>query len=208
MKVAMYFSGRIQNEKHKMNREHLQMFNNKYDMTYFCSLNKQANDEIFINKFCSEFNISEDRINVEEISVPEVDSKITIEGNINNMYSMFYHNYKAMELIKNFQDKHNTTFDAVIKYRADIYSQDIINIENNIDNDTVFIPVGSDWGGVNDQVAYGNFNSMYKYSSCFLKFHKYAEFYNVFHPETILKLHLIMNNLKENRFNYNYKLNK
>ena len=207
MKVAMYFSGRIQNEKHEINREHLKKFN-KYDITYFCSLNKKANDEIFINKFCSEFNISEDRINVEEISVPEVDSKITIEGNINNMYSMFYHNYKAMELIKNFQDKHNTTFDAVIKYRADIYSQDIINIENNIDNDTVFIPVGSDWGGVNDQVAYGNFNSMYKYSSCFLKFHKYAEFYNVFHPETILKLHLIMNNLKENRFNYNYKLNK
>lgn len=208
MKVAMYFSGRIQNEKYEMNREHLQMFNNKYDITYFCSLNKLANDENFINRFCSEFNISKDRINIEEISVPEVDSKITIAGNINNMYSMFYHNYKAMELIKNFQDKHNTTFDVVIKYRADIYSQDVINIENNIDNDTVFIPVGSDWGGVNDQVAYGNFNSMYKYSSCFFNFFEYAELFNVFQPETILKLHLIMNHLKENRFNYNYKLNK
>ena len=54
-------------------------------------------------------------------------------------------------------------FDVVMKWRSEIIFNNLFNIENILDN-TIYIPIGKDWGGINDQVAYGNLNSMTFYS--------------------------------------------
>lgn len=208
-KIAIYYSGRIEHNKYKINKDRLEEYEKKYNVTHFCSLNKEANGDEFTNNFCKDFNITEDRINIEKTILPDEIQKsdIAIEGNLNNMYSMFYHNYKCIELIKKYQERHNYKFDIIMKYRSDVYSQHPIEFEKLEDN-TIYIPHDADYGGINDQIAYGNYNSMFIYSKCNLEFLECAKKTRRFHPESILLQHLKNSKLNIVRFKFNYRLNK
>lgn len=208
-KVAIYYSGRVEHNKYNINKEKLKEYEKKYNIIHFCSLNIDANSEEFINNFCKDFNISKDRINIEKTIIPDkiLSSDIKIEGNINNMYSMFYHNYKCIELINKYQEKYNYKFDIIMKYRSDIYSRNTIDFEN-IEKETIYIPRDADYGGINDQIAYGDFDSMYLYSKCNINFLECGKQRCRFHPESVLLQHLQNEKLKIVRIDFNYNLNK
>ena len=209
-KIAIYFSGRIQNNRYNMNKEHLKKYEHNYNVKYFISLNKNANTQEFVDIFCKDFNINEDQVNIEEIEVPKEikESKLRVRDRLDNMYSMFYNNYKCMELINNYEKKNKYKFDIIIKYRSDINGKSNIEIENEIDENTIYVPLGNDWGGLNDQIAYGNVESMKKYSECYLNFLEYAILNKEFHPEGLLSRNIKTKLLNVKRFKYEYNLNK
>lgn len=214
IKVAIYYSGRVEHKKYNENKEKILKYNEKYNVVHFCSLNERGNSIEFIEKFRHDFNIKDEQYFIENTILPDniKNSNISIDthSNLDNMYSMFYHNYKCIELIKNYQEKYKCNFNVIIKYRADIKSYDLLKFEQDIPllYNTIYIPDNFDWGGINDQIAYGNYESMKKYSECYLKFLEISKIVKVYHPETILNGYLNYINIKVKRIKFDYNLNK
>lgn len=210
LKVAIYYSGRITQAMkcYEENMKNILKVGKTHDVVHFVSLNKSANQDDFIQKFKADFDIGDDQINIEETPPADIDKQVRINGNLNNMFSMFYHNQKCFDLIEAYQKKHNHSFDIIIKFRADICSNDMLTLPSQIKDHTIYIPNCADWGGVNDQIAYGNFASMKQYSQCVTHFKEIGQRARQYHPESVLKAHLHNSKLTIERFNFNYKLYK
>ena len=215
MNAAIYFSGRIKNttvfEQHLnyISKVRDDIVSKGYSVTLFCSLNENDKNEECLNKFIDKFSVTPECINLEETRNPEelFMYKKAHETNIYNTYSMYYHNYKCMTLIEKYSKQHNITFNLVIKLRSDLQSKSPFLIEDTINEKSIYIPNGNDWGGINDQIAYGDFESMKIYSNCVHYIPHMCETGTRFHPETLLNTYLLKR-LNIYRYNYSYGLFK
>ena len=70
---------------------------------------------------------------------------------------------------------------------------------------TVYIPSGNDYGGYNDRMAYGNFESMKKYCTTIDFMNNTSQ---ISQPEWALKQNLELVKLNIERFIYNTELHK
>ena len=212
-KVAVLFSGRIKAYTHVQSS--LKALQEKYDATFFVSLNKEQRSE-YIDRFCTTFNVGDDQIVIKKAISPEwlrsfnVDYDGGGEGKdsirIDWMYSMVQNIHSAFNLIGPYEERHNVKFDCIVFYRADIDSQETMSITIPQDN-TVYIPEGADNYGINYQVAYGNYGAMKKYSDLVNNLQKLCGEQNIrYHPETLLKHHLENEELTIVRFPFNYSL--
>lgn len=214
IKVAIYYSGRVEHKNYEANKKKIKEAIKDLTVVHFCSLNERGNSQEFVENFKRDFDISEEKDNYFMANTKVPDNiknsgiKINVNGNLENMYSMFYHNYKCTEMINKYQEKHNIKFDIVMKYRADIYSEDKLNLKENLEENAIYVPEKYQWSGVNDQIGYGNYESMEKYGECYLHFLEIARQSKQFHPETILMNYLKYKNLKVIKVPYEYKLNK
>ena len=78
--------------------------------------------------------------------------------------------------------------------RTDIEFSGPINL--NIIPGKVYIPSGCDYGGVNDQFAFGDYDSMQVYCSLYDHYSKYFNEGLTFHPESYLHHHLVANGIE------------
>lgn len=204
MKIAIFFSGRIKGYEYTF--PHLKSIIDKYNPVFFTSLNQESENE-YTKTFCEKFNIKTDQINYEKTILPDSLKDVNSGSHVLNTYSMFYHNYKAFCLIEKYQTSHNIHFDVVVKYRAEINSSNVLKF-NETENDKLYIPNGLDYGGTNDQIAYGNFDVMKKY--CELGNGNvetlHLEKKTRYHPETLLYYHIKSSNLSLIRPTFSYKL--
>lgn len=212
MKIAVLLTGRICNNLklniYNENINTLKLLGD--DLTFFVSINKSVNNQEYTQKFVNDLNITNDQINIEQTQEPQElynypKQKETI---YHNAYSMFYHNKRSFQLMEQYQIKHNIKFDVIIKFRGDLKSTQQFPIETPLNNLTVYIPKNFDWSGINDQIAYGDFESMKIYSNCVDHILDYCKNNIIFHPETILKHHLNTNNLNIKRVKYEYNIFK
>jgi len=204
-KIAIILSGRIKGYTNV--QSNLLNIQKKYNATIFCSLNNKIKSN-YIKTFCKLFNITDKQLNLEKTIVPEWVYKLNkeVETEYDPSYSMFYHINRAFNLVEKFQNENNINFDCVLFYRADIESKDVIPLTIP-DNNTIYIPSGFDYRGINGLVAYGDFKSMKKYSYIvnhikYLCSHKGVSF----NPEVILKAHLESEKLDIKRFEYVFNL--
>lgn len=207
--VAIFFSGRL--SQHFVAKENLKKTFNKYNPIIFCSLNEGADTKEFIENFIQEFDVKKECINIEKCIMPDEMYKSirSFCNNYNNVYSMFYNNKKNYEMIKNYENKHNMKFDVILKYRTEITSNsgnDVIDIVENLEKNTVYIPDIYDWNGINDQVAYGDNESMKKYCECIDNILNLCNNGVKYHPETLLYHHLNSIGLSVRRINFSYIL--
>ena len=98
-----------------------------------------------------------------------------------NILSMFWHNKRAFDLLE------STNWDYVIKWRADIVMTSQLELPIELEPNAVYLPIGKDWGGLNDQIAVGTREVMQIY--CKLIDH-IDELWPVRHPERLLKEYL------------------
>jgi len=133
-------------------------------------------------------------------------NKTQPETSYESTYSMFYHRRKGFNLITKYQKSNKMQFDCVLFFRADIDEDDELNIQHPKEN-TIYIPNTNDYGGISDILAYGSYKSMDKYSNL-VNYIKYIciEQKVVYHPEIMLKQHLLNESLAIERFPYNFKL--
>jgi len=209
-KVAVFFAGRITTGQYDLVIKNLKQFEELYDTTFFCSLNESVYDHSFTERLCKDLNITPERVNIEVTQEPPIIHTFSkrLDTCFHRTWSMYYHNKRCFDLIQTYQQKYGITFDAVVKYRADLSSNNPLIINDNIQPNTVYIPVGLDYGGTNDQVAYGNPGSMEQYCKCSDFIIQYCRNKVLFHPETLLKHHLSKCGLQIERFNYPYRISK
>ena len=132
-----------------------------------------------------------------------------------NTYSMYFNNYKAFKLLEEYQIENNFKYDYIIKYRSDLHSEDFLDLLQ--EENAILIPIGNDYpllpatatasGGLNDQIAYGDFTSMKNY--CYLYENLDNLIFNlkiIYHAETLLYHHLLNSNVK--RFDYQYSIQR
>ena len=223
--VAVFFGGKV------ANYEHLTLFKTQHPNTIcFASLNAERSP--YIDRFLTLLDIDKDRIHFEPIKAPDTiktQRKASKDVNVDNVYSMFYHNKKCMELIQEYQNRKKIKFDCVIKYRSDIKADTLLPFLNPISNPTssptsnltsnaspnpvspsvIYIPRTGDWcGGINDQIAYGSIHAMQKYTQLVDNIEKYLSQGISVHPETLLAWHLRMCMIQVIRFDFEYSLQK
>jgi hypothetical protein len=122
-----------------------------------------------------------------------------------NTISMYYNQYcNSLSL---------TDDDIVMYFRTDIIMNDKKQLETildgNLEYDEIYVPIGSDWGGLNDQVAIGRGRVMKRYLSVFPNIQKYCLNNGVwFHPESLLKYHVTQERIRLKRFPLSYVLNR
>lgn len=206
-RIAIYFSGRVYS------------YNTLQLNELIHSLELQTGKQIDLFASCGthikSFNSFIDILPVKahsfiDVEIPDYIYTLNTYGKTTRptCYNMYYHNLNAFNLIETYMNTHNIVYDIIIKYRADItVTNDTIKIDKCMDN-TIYIPEGSDWdGGINDQIAYGNFNSMKKYSNLVNNIKQLCTNGIAFHPETLLRAHLLDQKLTVRRFPFKYVLN-
>ncbi len=99
------------------------------------------------------------------------------------LISMFYSIKKSMELM-------TENYDKIIRMRFDSIIEKPIDIES-MTKDAIYIPKGNNFGGLNDQFAIGPPELMKKYSQTYDAIEKICEAIKTYHPETILRNHLL-----------------
>jgi hypothetical protein len=140
---------------------------------------------------------------LEDFESPSIQSLITkaweldLHGPMNGeshpvgIVCMWYKIQSAFRLMENFEQNLGHKYDYVVKGRFDVDVLDEINIEAN--PNYVMIPAGYDWrGGFSDIFAWGQREPMGHYCNLYDNLDKYVYEEKVFfHPETLLKHHLI-----------------
>jgi len=86
------------------------------------------------------------------------------ETNIHNMTCHFINKNRVFALLEAYVEKTNVHYDAVLSLRLDCVFHNRFDF-NGIAENTVYIPTGNDFWGINDQLAYGSLATMKKYNS-------------------------------------------
>ena len=196
LRVAVVFSGRA--TCYDESYEWFKKFSDKYAVDFYCSISTELDEHY--QRF----------IDLYKIKKYIFGNKITCENftGRTNSVSMFYNLKSAVDLIS------LDDYDVVLYARADtVCAQDIdmsVAAHHPNRDNVVFIPTGFDYGGLNDQMAFGAPKAMFKYSRVFDNIDEYVQTGKIgsdVHPETTLKAHVDAVGLMVERFDLNYCLN-
>jgi hypothetical protein len=205
LKIAILLSGRIAGYENVENN--LQNIVKKYQPVFFVSLNKKIKSP-YIDTFCKKYNIDDDRLYLEKVNTPQY--IYTLKGHpltyIEGTYSMFYNNYCAFKLLETYQTKHKMQFDCILLYRAEMDSSELIQL-NIPEKNTIYIPEGDDYDGLNGIIAYGDYNSMKNYCNLVNSIEIMCKEQNVLYiPEVLVQKNIEFAKLNVQRFKYKYIL--
>jgi hypothetical protein len=107
----------------------------------------------------------------------------TIKDGIMHSTPMFYKIYKSNELKKEHERVNNFKYDIVIRYRSNLLING--NVDLNINANTLYNKREND-GNLDDIFAYGDSETMDKYSNLYLNLSSILNKYKRFGPEEIL----------------------
>lgn len=87
------------------------------------------------------------------------------ETNIHNMTCHFINKNRVFSLLEEYIQRDTTiSYDIVVSLRVDcVFTSKFVF--NELEENTIYIPVGDDNWGINDKLAYGSLNVMKKYNS-------------------------------------------
>jgi hypothetical protein len=205
MKIAILFTGRVKG--YDVVIDQLKKMKEHYSADFYVSCGSY---EDTYKAFVKEFEIPESNCFFNPVPIPKEFNSLNkaAETKLENCSSMFYHNKMAFDLVK----KSNKKYDVILKYRADIdlgCDLKFITFQecvNELENMTIYIPKGNDFGGVNDQIAYGTEESMERYCKTWDNIILICKDGHRFHPETLLFRNLEREKITIARFNYKWSL--
>lgn len=135
--------------------------------------------------------------------------KKRVETSAQKAVSMHYTNTKAFESLSNFNQYQ---YDLVIKYRPDIISNGLPDIERFLhlrtDASVIVTPYKHTYSGANDQIAIGSIAAMKEYCNVYpdIDYYLVNEHGYALHPETMLKFQLDKKHIRLQGFDYDYDL--
>jgi len=215
-RTAFVLYGRIDGYEHVI--ENLVALKKKYNADFFCSLNKETKTS-YHQKLYDSLGMKSEQYHNEK--TPTAPDYVLYMGDrtppeYQFMYSAFYQQKRAFELLEEYEKKHRLRYNCVVVYRADIEARETLNIDELKDN-TIYIPDGDNWGGVSALFAYGKRDVMKIYTGLFdslealcakgvqePKLGSYKEV-GVNH-EFLIMLHMKENNIEIKRFNHDFNL--
>ena len=207
MKVAILIYGRL-NKCAKHYSDIMNALSNYDSVDFFCS--SDNSDTIHLNDFITKYKpicYINDKINVDDFKYIYEFPKDP-DTNIDNMIRHFINKKRVYDIFFKYIEENNKQYDIIMYLRADLQIYDKFNFEYPKENN-IYIPIGSDWSGINDQIAYGSQSVMKIYSNlifnCKLLLSNNLSYV---HPETLTLANLKYNNLIINRFTLSYEINK
>lgn len=218
--IAMYFSGRVFSNDFEFFKTKLQSLPFYEKIIFFVSLNQSkemTTKDHFFHNFCKELNISlPEQVNFELTPLQKFTAVLKnainpFGSNVNNVASMFYHNKQCFNLIEKFSSTYNHKFDIVIRFRADIDIKSSLDISQYaIEDNTIYLSTHR-WpirkNDCDDCVAFGNYESMKKYSDVISNISRYCLNEKcTIHPETLMKYHLDSSALTTKEIPFEYAL--
>lgn len=204
MKLAILIYGRL-NKCADHYENLLESVGKNNDIDFFMSSDASAEESI--NNFIKLYN-------------PIAYSNDIIEHNINlaeychgwvcedNMIRHFINKKRAFQLFENYMDATNKKYDYVVSVRIDLFfTSKFVFEEQSAPINTIYIPEGNDYGGINDQVAYGSVDAMKKYSYIFDNLIELLERkLSVVHPESLHKANILYNDIIVKRTPLDYSI--
>ena len=202
----MFFVGRVTAYQHVLPK--LLEIKNNYKPVVFCSINEESGQADDIDSFCKDLEIPAEQRTIEKIVFPEwlhncrMDHSINVRG----MYSMFHNQHKVLKLIDEYQHKNSVQFDCILYYRADMDSTDKLTLTPPEKN-AIYLPEQEEYGGYNDRMAYGDYESMRVYCDLYSSLESlFCHDTSLTNPESILKKYLNQTGMKINMIPYNTSL--
>jgi len=208
MKIAIIFTGRINIHQTQYNNfiENV-VQDNEFDL--FVSYNKTNKTEL-VDMFINLYKPKIITMNTENYFDVTNYTKHP-ETNKHSVMSMYLSRSNILETLNNYQKKYNCNWDLIISMRADLNFINKINyneIIQEINNNKLCIPACADFGGLNDQIAFGNIHTMQGYLSVYNSLKSYLDSNVVLHPETLLSYHIKHLNIPVSRFVLNYSIQR
>jgi len=183
--MAIFIVGRILGyEINKLYMEKLIESLNKQNIKpyFFISLNNDRDDyHIEFEKYISEISDGNCVFNYEIFTLPD-ELKTHYETMYNTM-SMHYNNTRCLNMITEYMKNNNISFDVVMKWRTEFRFDTFNDIHSTLIDNVLNIPVINNHGGINDQIAYGNYNTMVEYANFYYNALKYTK--SPKHPEKL-----------------------
>jgi hypothetical protein len=100
--------------------------------------------------------------------------KIHYETMYNTM-SMHYNTTRCLNMITEYMKNNNISFDVVMKWRTEFRFDTFNDIHSTLIDNVLNIPRINNHGGINDQIAYGNYNTMVEYANFYYNVLKYTK---------------------------------
>ena len=217
MKIAICISGSIKNTK---SLNYINNIRSKYDTKIFIHTWDIRNKKEFDDTTWSKANNLElEKIidfNADKILIENFSNKLSYLNRIFNeanfkdkirqdigTISMYYSIFKSNQLKIDYEKENSMIFDCVIRSRFDSNVQQQFDFIENADLTQINIPHGRDWGGLNDQFAFGNSYQMNIYSDLI---NNLPSINNSYHSETMLRSYVNNTNLAINRCNLEVKI--
>jgi DNA/RNA endonuclease G (NUC1) len=125
------------------------------------------------------------------------------------MSSHFLNKNRIFNLLENYVKKNNIEYNIVISLNIEIYFNEKL-IFDNIQDNTIYIPYGIDWYGLNDKFAYGNLSAMKKYMNIYLNNRNLIKnnCCNSSNPDCLILINIDFYNLNIIRFKLDYIIDK
>lgn len=128
--------------------------------------------------------------------------------NLLNVTCHFINKKRVFDLFEKYILDNQINYDVIISLRVDIKINSQFCFQN-VDENTIYIPNNYDYGGINDQIAYGTINTMKKYMTIISNCPYLLEnSLSILHPETLTLANIVYNNLNIKRFRLDYHLDK
>ena len=127
---------------------------------------------------------------------------------VKNVLPQYCNRKRVSELLQEYITNNGKNYDLVILHRLDIQGSEIDfkNMEKN--DNVVYIPDGSDYGGYNDRVLISTPNGVKLACSLYDNVIQYLEDRCAYHPETLHKWHLDKCGFTVRRFQYNTEIRR
>jgi hypothetical protein len=207
MRIAILIYGRLSD--FSINYEYMVHALSNYDsVNFFCSSDNSDESHLceFIDK-CKPIDYINDKINIDEYKY-FYDFPNYSTTYIDSMIRHFINKNRVYNLVLKYIEATNKQYDIIMYLRADLKLYDKFNFEHPKDNN-IYIPLGADWHGINDQIAYGNPDVMKIYANliynCKIIISTNLSYV---HPESLTLANLIYNKLIINRYSLSYHIHK
>jgi hypothetical protein len=208
MKIAFLFYGRIKkfDKFHAKNIVHLK----EHTVDCFLSHSPDLNEDLaeFISLY-KPISYTNDEITEEDIFKEPVRKFIEQSAayrscgfpKSNNMKSHFINKRRVFQLLEKHVGETNATYDYIIVTRLDLTIFDTLSLQDiHVLENTIHIPEGHDFGGLNDRLCIGNMDSIKKYCDIFNNSPSLLSAGCEPHPEKLLLAHVQSKGLEVKRF--------
>jgi len=216
MRIALLLYGRINRFKEHYENI-LDSIGKEHDIDIFLSSDNSPNDSLqeFVELYKPKLYINdkiEHYINVDKYTIPP-----EISVTPKNMICHFINKFRVFKLLEQYIEHTKVNYDIVLSTRIDLVF-DSKFIFNKCEEKTLYIPPGYDYTtiydnklylSINDQIAYGDINSMRLYMNIIFNMIYFLDTKLSFlHPETLTYTNIICNNLNIIRFHLSYYIER
>ena len=124
-----------------------------------------------------------------------------------NMWRHFKNKNRVFGLFEEYCNSENVTYDIVVSFRFELFFHHSFNFNQELDENTIYIPNHNDFTGINDQIAYGKADVMKKYNNI-NPIELLENGLSRLHPESLTIANLIMHGIQIKRVELDYQISK